>query len=140
MLFGIDWRAPVPFYYLALFWALAGYFAVKYVARAPFGLALQGLRDNARRMEALGFDVTAHRVAAHALAGALAAVGGVLLVWYDGLITPASIGTDTLINILIIAVIGGMRHPDRAVPRRARLRAAAELRHRPRRTASASTS
>ena len=29
------------------------------------------------------------------LAGALAAVGGVLLVWYHGLITPASIGTNT---------------------------------------------
>lgn len=111
VLFGIDWRSPVPFYYLALFWALAGYFGVKYVARAPFGLALQGIRDNARRMEALGFDVTAHRVAAHAAAGALAAVGGILLTWYSGLITPGSVGTNTLINILIIAVLGGLRHP-----------------------------
>ncbi len=110
-LFGIDWRSPTPFYFLTLALALAGYWAVKYVARAPFGLALQGIRDNARRMEALGFDVTAHRVAAHALAGGLAAVGGVLLVWYNGLITPASIATNNLINILIIAVIGGMRHP-----------------------------
>jgi branched-chain amino acid transport system permease protein len=111
VLFGIDWRSPVPFYYLALFWALAGYFAVKYVARAPFGLALQGIRDNARRMEALGFNVTAHRVAAHAAAGAIAAVGGILLTWYSGLIGPGSVGTNTLINILIIAVIGGLRHP-----------------------------
>ena len=32
---GIDWRTPMPFYYLALFWALAGYFFVKYlIARA----------------------------------------------------------------------------------------------------------
>jgi branched-chain amino acid transport system permease protein len=111
VLLGVNWRSPVPFYYLALFWGVAGYFAVKYVARSPFGLALQGLRDNARRMEALGFDVNLHRIAAHAFAGAIAAVGGVLLVWYDGLVTPASIGTNTLINILIIAVIGGMRHP-----------------------------
>ena len=111
VLLGLDWRRPVPFYYLALFWGLAGYLVVKYVARSPFGLALQGLRDNARRMEALGFDVNLHRIAAHALAGTIAAVGGVLLVWYDGLVTPASIGTNTLINILIIAVIGGMRHP-----------------------------
>ena len=111
VLLGINWRSPVPFYYLALFWGLAGYLVVKYVARSPFGLALQGLRDNARRMEALGFDVNLHRIAAHALAGTIAAVGGVLLVWYDGLVTPASIGTNTLINILIIAVIGGMRHP-----------------------------
>jgi len=110
-LFGIDWRSPVPYYYLALAWALAGYFAVKYVARSPFGLALQGVRDNARRMEALGFDVTAHRIAAHAFAGAIAAVGGILLTWFNGLIGPGSVGTNTLINVLIVAVIGGLRHP-----------------------------
>jgi branched-chain amino acid transport system permease protein len=111
MLFGVDWREPVPFYYLALFWALAGYFFVKYLVRAPFGVALQGIRDNPRRMNSLGFNVTAHRVAAYAVAGLLAAIGGVLLVWYNGLITPGSIGTSWLINILIIAVLGGMRHP-----------------------------
>ena len=41
----------------------------------------------------------------------IAAVGGVLLVWYNGLITPGSVGTSWLINILVIAVLGGMRHP-----------------------------
>jgi branched-chain amino acid transport system permease protein len=35
----------------------------------------------------------------------------VLLVWYNRLITPGSIGTSWLINILVIAVLGGMRHP-----------------------------
>jgi branched-chain amino acid transport system permease protein len=84
---------------------------VQYVLRAPFGLALQGVRDNPRRMNALGFDVVAHRVAAYTLAGFLAAVGGVLLVWYDGLVTPGTVGTGALIKILIIAVLGGMRHP-----------------------------
>jgi branched-chain amino acid transport system permease protein len=108
---GINWREPVAFYHLALFWSLAGYFFVKYLIRAPFGVALQGIRDNPRRMNALGFHVTAHRVAAYAAAGAVAAVGGVLLVWYNGLITPNSVGTSWLINILIIAVLGGMRHP-----------------------------
>jgi branched-chain amino acid transport system permease protein len=108
---GISWRDPTPFYYLALFWALAGYLFVAYLARAPFGIALQGIRDNPRRMHALGFNVTAHRVAAHAVAGAIAAVGGVLFTWYNGLVTPGSVGTGWLINILVIAVLGGMRHP-----------------------------
>ena len=108
---GINWRDAMPFYYLALFWSLAGYFFVKYVLRAPFGIALQGIRDNPRRMNALGFNVIAHRVAAYAAAGLIAAVGGVLLVWYNGLIGPGSVGTSWLINILIIAVLGGMRHP-----------------------------
>ena len=109
--FGIDLRAPVPFYFFTLFWALACYLFVKYLLRAPFGIALQGIRDNPRRMSSLGFHVTAHRVAAYAVAGLIAGIGGVLLVWYNGLITPGSIGTSWLINILVIAVLGGMRHP-----------------------------
>ena len=62
-------------------------------------------------MNALGYHVTAHRIAAYAVAGLLAAAGGVLFVWYNGLITPNSAGTSWLINILVIAVLGGMRHP-----------------------------
>jgi branched-chain amino acid transport system permease protein len=108
---GVDLRAPMTFYYLALFWSLAGYLFVAYLVRAPFGMTLQGIRDNPRRMSALGFNVTAHRVAAYAVAGVIAAVGGVLMVWYNGLVSPGSVGTSWLINILIIAVLGGIRHP-----------------------------
>ena len=107
----VDLRQPLPFYYLALACALAGYGLVSYVVRAPFGLALQGVRDNPRRMNALGYHVTAHRVAAYALSGLLAAVGGVLLVWYNGRISPGTVGTGAMLNILIIAVLGGMKHP-----------------------------
>lgn len=110
-LHGMDLRSPVPFYYLSLACAALGYAAVAYVARAPFGIALQGIRDNARRMRALGFNVTAHRIAAHALAGLIASVGGVLLAWYNSQISPGSVNTTAMINILIIAVLGGMRHP-----------------------------
>src|SRR5687768_1612298 len=108
---GIDWRSPTPFFYLSLTFALASYFLVKYAVRTPFGVALQGIRDNARRMNSLGFNVTAHRVAAYALAGLIAAIGGVLFTWYNGLVTPGSVGTTWLINVLVIAVLGGMRHP-----------------------------
>ena len=110
-LFGIDFREPVPFYFVALACALAGYFLVKHLVRSPFGIALQGIRDNPRRMDSLGFHVTAHRVAAYAVSGLLAAVGGVLMVWYNGRISPGTINLAQMIGILVIAVLGGMRHP-----------------------------
>ncbi|MBS7806028.1 branched-chain amino acid ABC transporter permease [Variovorax sp. PCZ-1] len=110
-LFDVDWRSPLPFYYLSLVLALAGYFFVKHLIRTPFGIALQGTRDNARRMNSLGFNVIAHRMAAYAVSGFIAAVGGVMLVWYNGLIVPGSVNTGWLINILVIAVLGGMKHP-----------------------------
>ena len=108
---GIGWREPVPFYLLSLVVALGSYFFVKWVVRTPFGIALQGIRDNPRRMNALGFNVVAHRVAAYAMAGVIAALGGILFVWYNGLITPGSVSTSWLINILVVAVLGGMKHP-----------------------------
>ncbi|MCR8725752.1 branched-chain amino acid ABC transporter permease [Frigidibacter sp. ROC022] len=110
-LFGVDWRGPVAFYYLALFWAAAGYFSVLYLSRAPFGLALQGVRDNPRRMAALGYNVTAHRVAAYAFAGLIAAVGGILLTWQSSQISPGTVGIQPAIDILVIAVVGGLGHP-----------------------------
>jgi branched-chain amino acid transport system permease protein len=109
--FGVNWRDPLPFYFLALALSLAAYLLVRWIVRTPFGIALQGIRDNPRRMRALGFHVVAHRVAAYALAGAIAAVGGILLAWYNALMSPGSVGTSWLINILVIAVLGGIRHP-----------------------------
>lgn len=110
-LFGVDWRRPIPIYYLTLFFATISYFVVMYVARSPFGLALQGVRDNPRRMAALGFNVTAHRIAAYAFASFIAAVAGVLLVWLNAQVSPGTIAVGPAIDILVIAVIGGLRHP-----------------------------
>ncbi|MEO1191436.1 MAG: branched-chain amino acid ABC transporter permease [Pseudomonadota bacterium] len=110
-LFGVDWREPVPFYYLALGVAALAYLGVVYFQRSTFGLTLQAIRDNPRRMEALGFHVALHRILAYALAGFLAALGGIFIVWFNGRISPGSIGLGPMIDILVIAVLGGLRHP-----------------------------
>jgi branched-chain amino acid transport system permease protein len=108
---GVEWGSDIPFYYLVLGVATLCYLAVAYVARAPFGLALQGVRDNPRRMAALGFNVKAHRIAAYALAAFIAALGGVLQVWNYKQISPGSVGVERCIDILIIAIIGGITRP-----------------------------
>ncbi len=107
----IDWRSDIPFYYLILATAALCYFAVLYISRAPFGLALQGVRDNPRRMAALGFNVNAHRVAAYAFASLIAALGGVLQVWNYRQISPGSVSVGACIDVLIIAVVGGITRP-----------------------------
>ncbi len=110
-LFGVDWRGPVAFYYLTLFWATLSFLFVLYISRAPFGLALQGVRDNPRRMAALGYNVVAHRVAAYSVASVIAGLGGILLTWQSAQISPGTIGIQPAIDVLVIAVIGGLRHP-----------------------------
>jgi branched-chain amino acid transport system permease protein len=110
-LFGVNWRGATAFYYLTLFWAVLSYLAVLYVSRSPFGLALQGIRDNPRRMAALGFNVTAHRIAAYSFASVIAAIGGILLVWSNAQISPGTAGIGPVIDILVIAVVGGIGRP-----------------------------
>ncbi len=88
--------------------ALALLVMLRYVARTPFGLALQGIRDDPQRMRSLGYSVALHRTVAFALAGFVAAVSGILFVWWNGQISPSAIGLPATINILVIAVIGGL--------------------------------
>lgn len=108
---GINWRDPIPFYYLCLFVAAACYAAVLYCSRSTFGLALQAIRDNGRRMRAVGFDVTAHKVTAYFYSGIIAGLAGVLLVWFNGRVSPGTVNVFQAINVLVIAVIGGLRDP-----------------------------
>lgn len=108
---GVDWRSDIAFYYVTLGVAAICYFAIQYVSRAPFGLALQGVRDNSRRMATLGFNTNAHRIAAYAFAAFIAALGGVLQVWNYRQISPGSVSVGACIDILIIAVVGGITRP-----------------------------
>ena len=108
---GIDWRSPVPFYYLSLAAAVAAYLSVLYGRRSTFGLTLQGIRDNERRMRALGYNVVLHKVFAGFLSGIIAGTAGVLLVWFHERISPSSIDVPSSLDILIIAVVGGLKHP-----------------------------
>src|SRR6185369_16165231 len=64
-----------------------------------------------RRMAAIGFNVNAHRVAAYAFASFVAALAGVLQVWNYRQISPGSVSVGACIDILIIAVVGGITRP-----------------------------
>lgn len=108
---GLDLRSPIPFYYLCLACAGVLYAFVSHIVKTPFGLALQGTRDDSRRMRALGYNVERIRIFAFALAGFIAAVGGLLRLWYAGSISPGSINIGASIMILIIAILGGLSRP-----------------------------
>ena len=99
---------PNRLYYVALVVALAVYALLRYLVRTPFGLTLQGVRDDPVRMASLGYNVALHRTIAFAFAGFIAAIGGVIFVWWNGHIDPASIDLGATIDLLVIAVIGGL--------------------------------
>ncbi len=101
---------PVPLYYAGLVLSVVVYLAFRALGRTPFGLALQGVRDDPVRMASLGFHVPLHRTLAFTLAGFVAGIAGLLNVWWNGQIDPASVSIGPTLILLIMAVIGGISH------------------------------
>jgi len=101
---------PKRIYYAGLVLSVLAYVGFRALARTPFGLALQGVRDDPVRMSSLGFNVQLHRTLAFTLAGFVAGLAGVLNIWWNGQIDPTSISIGPTLDLLIIAVIGGIAH------------------------------
>ncbi len=99
---------PDKLYYIALGVSLVVYLVIRYLIRTPFGVSLQGLRDEPVRLASLGYNVPLHRTLAFGFAAFLASLAGVLFVWWDGQISPQNLGLGATIDLLIIAVIGGL--------------------------------
>jgi len=99
---------PTPLYYLCLGCSVVVYVLLRYIVRTPFGIALQGIRDDPQRMRSLGYNVPLHRTLAFTLGAFVASIAGILSVWFNTQISPGSIRIDQVIAVLIIAVIGGL--------------------------------
>lgn len=101
-------RHPAAIYYLILACSAGAYVLIRSVARTAFGLTLQGVRDDPVRMRALGYNVRAHRTLGFAGGAFLAALAGVLGTWHETRISPGTIDVSQTIQLLTVAVIGGL--------------------------------
>jgi branched-chain amino acid transport system permease protein len=99
---------PNRLYYIALVVAILVYAGVRYIVRTPFGLTLQGIRDDPVRMSSLGYNVALHRTLAFGFAAFLASLAGVLFVWWNDHVDPTSFGLGPIIDLLIVGVIGSL--------------------------------
>lgn len=95
-------------YYIALVVAAFSYVLIRYLVRTPFGISLQGIRDDPLRMGSLGYNVALHRTLAFGIGAFLAGLGGVLFAWWSGQLSPSNVGLQATIELLVIAVIGGL--------------------------------
>jgi branched-chain amino acid transport system permease protein len=99
---------PNRLYYVALGVAIFAYALIRYLVRTPFGITLQGVRDEPIRMASLGYVVPLHRTLAFGFGAFLAAIAGILYAWFAGQVAPGDVDLPQTINLLIIAVIGGL--------------------------------
>ncbi|HEY3065095.1 MAG TPA: branched-chain amino acid ABC transporter permease, partial [Methylomirabilota bacterium] len=106
---GLPWSLGdgAAFYYFVLAVFALATAAMAIVIHSPFGRALVGIRESARRMEVLGYDVWLHKYVAFVIAGTFAGVAGSLFVYYNGFVSPAYVSIVFSAMALIMVILGG---------------------------------
>jgi branched-chain amino acid transport system permease protein len=97
-------------YYYALGFMLASGAILLAFARSPIGMIVEATGQDRIAAEALGFNVTKHKLLAFCLSAFFSGLAGALLIFYLG---TASVGTvvdiAVAVQIIIAAVLGGRR-------------------------------
>ena len=107
---GAGWslNSDSALYYLALLCLGGGVWLVRSLLNSPLGYALQGARENALRMEALGYPVFRVRLIAFVLSGGLAGLAGALMANQSGLASPSLLVWQESGMLLVMVIAGGV--------------------------------
>jgi len=97
------------FYYLVLIIFVICMFILYRIIKSPFGVALQGIRDNEHRMRHLGYNTWKYKYIAFIISGLFAGVAGVLFAPSGGVIVPSFLGAITSTLVMLMVIIGSTR-------------------------------
>ncbi len=104
----IDLNNAALFYYLCFALLLAGIYLVWRIVNSRFGLVIQGVRSNERRMRAIGFPTLRYKLVCFVIAGAMCGLAGALLANHTNFISPAMMHWTRSGDLIVMAVLGGM--------------------------------
>lgn len=105
--FGINLDDSTAFYFFALLVTALSLWMIARLVASPFGAALKGTRDQARRMSALGHNVWLIRWITFVYAGFWGGVSGLLFVYYHKYIHPASLSLTSSAEAMLSVIAGG---------------------------------
>ena len=77
------------------------------IVHSPFGEVLVGIRENARRMRAIGFNVRRYKLAAFVLGAGFAAFAGILNAQFNFFVAPDSAHWTESASVLVMVLVGG---------------------------------
>jgi branched-chain amino acid transport system permease protein len=105
--FGISLDSAASFYWFALIVAVVAFMMMAIFVSSSFGSSLKGVRDQPRRMAALGFNPWMIRWITFIYAGFWGGIAGLLYVYYNKYIHPTSLSTTSSAEALLGVIAGG---------------------------------
>ncbi|MGN6472430.1 MAG: ATP-binding cassette domain-containing protein [Mycobacteriales bacterium] len=116
ILFGrFDMSGDRAYYYLCLAFLVMFLISVIKLRGSRSGRVFVAQRDNVREAQALGINAARTKIAAFAMSGAIAAVGGALLAYQVGALDPTTFPVQLSIDVFVFAVVGGIASPYGAI-------------------------
>jgi branched-chain amino acid transport system permease protein len=107
MPFGISLDSAFSFYWFALLVASLAFVMMAIFVSSSFGSSLKGVRDQPRRMAALGFNPWMIRWITFVYAGFWGGVSGLLYLYYHKYIHPTSLSITSSAEALLGVIAGG---------------------------------
>jgi ribose/xylose/arabinose/galactoside ABC-type transport system permease subunit len=104
--FQYDLYGHTNYWYVLTVLAVITYF-VRRIVYSPFGQALTGIRENVRRMHAIGSPVHRRLVAVYAISAAIAGVAGALFTQTNAYVTLTVFDFDNSAKVLVMLILGG---------------------------------
>jgi branched-chain amino acid transport system permease protein len=103
----LDLSNAYVFYYVILVVLLSCFYVSWRLVQSRFGMVLQGIRENERRMQALGFPTYRYKLTGFVLAGAMAGLAGALLANQAEFVSPAFLHWSRSGELLFMVTLGG---------------------------------
>ena len=95
-------------YYVYCLTVLFGAFLIlRRIVHSPFGRALIGIRENVRRMHAIGSPVHFRLVVAYTISAAVAGIAGALYAQSNAFVTLGVLGFERSAAVLVMLILGG---------------------------------
>jgi len=105
---GLDLSDDATFYYVCLALLLVFLWLGRRLVASRFGMVIAGVRENERRMVALGFPVYRYKLACFAIAGAVAGLAGALAANQTEFVSPGLMHWTKSGEIMVMVIMGGM--------------------------------
>ncbi len=94
-------------YYAVIVCLALAFWSSRRLVDSPFGLVLRGIKGNELRVQALGYRVGRYKIVVNVLAGAVAAVGGILYALSQGFVSVDLLGVVLSIEVIVWTILGG---------------------------------
>jgi len=95
-------------YFYCLIVVFLCWLAARQIVHSPFGRSLTGIRENLRRMHAIGAPVARRRLIIYTISAALAGISGALIAQTTQFVSLSFLSLERSGTVLIMLIIGGV--------------------------------